>query len=144
VLGEDEPARSALRVPQNAAELAVRAEPSPVTTRQPPAWTVTGGNPRPPAANPKRTELPDPAAHVINPGGIFGSPHSAAARPRTRPGSMMLIPRGMMGPFWGARKAIVRVTTTLVSCGMFLHKATAATAAPPGVGAAPGPSAEAG
>src|SRR5215470_11451809 len=56
VLCGDGRLRSLPRVRQNVPEDAVRAGPSPVTTRQPLTWTVTGGNGRRPAAKASRSE----------------------------------------------------------------------------------------
>ena len=67
------------RVRHNAAEDAARAGPSPVTTRQPLTWTVTGGNGWPPAAKASRSEPLNGGGQFTGPRGIVGSPHSAAA-----------------------------------------------------------------
>src|SRR6516225_758361 len=137
--------RSSPRVRQNAAEDAVRAGPSPVTARQPLTWTVTGGNGRRPAAKASRSGEPrNWAGQFTGPRGNAGSPHSAAASPRTGPGSPMVIPRGKTIAGSSTRIGVVRLTTTRVSRGMCLHRATPATALPAGTDAAPAPPAGAG
>ena len=130
-------------VRQNAVERAVRAGPSPVTTRQPLIWTVTGGNGRRPAANAKRSEPRNRAGQLTGPRGIFGSSHSAAAKRRTAGGSPIVTPRGKIKPGANRGMATVRLITTLVSAGLSRHKATPASARPPGRGAAPTPPAAA-
>src|SRR5215471_2184385 len=136
--------RSLPRVRQNAAEDAVRAGPRPVTARQPLTWTVTGGNGRRPTAKASRSEPRNWAGQFTGPRGMAGSLHNAAASPRTGPGSPMVIPCGRTIAGSSTCTGVVRLTTTLVSCGMCLHRPMPATALPPGTDAAPAPPAGAG
>ncbi len=139
VLCADERPRSLPRARQNVAERAVRAGPSPVTTRQPLTWTVTGGNGRPPAANANRSEPWNCAGQFTGPRGIAGSPHSSVARARTGRGSRMVVPRGRSMAGSSSWRAMVRLTATLVRFGMSLHRATPAGSLPSATGAVPGP-----
>jgi hypothetical protein len=118
----------------------------PVTTRQPLTCTSTGKNGRAPAAKANRTEpAPNCAGQVSATRGSTGSPQSAAASPRTNPGSRMVLPRGRIEPTWKSRMPPVRLTTTLVRRGMSVHNAAGAlvplglTAGPPGSAEATAP-----